>query len=82
MVNICGSWWLPDDYDDLTSKKLVPESKMTRGRDYETFTVARSYNLVFFTSTVIVLRSTQLQVSCKMKELRFTSVNEFIWCLC
>lgn len=42
-----NKWQIPvlfGDYGDLTFKKFVPGSKMTRGRDYETLTVARSCN--------------------------------------
>lgn len=57
-----NKWQMPVPFGDyfmtmMTFKKFFPESKMTRGRDYETLTVARSCNLgLFFTSSVVILR--------------------------
>lgn len=62
MVNTHTSWWLIDDYGDLTSKKFAPESKVARGRDYEILTLARSYNLGSFTSALIVLKKVTITV--------------------
>lgn len=65
VANTCTIWSLHDDNDDLTFKKFLPESKMTRGRDYETLTVARSCNLGFF--DIFCSNSKKVTITCQLQ---------------